>query len=131
MKTTYPIRITETEGGYVVYIPDFDTGTQGDTLAEAMEMARDAIGLLGITMEDEKQPLPTPSPLEKVRLSAEDALCTLVDVDFEEYRRMNDLRTVRKNCTLPAWLDYQAEKAGLNFSQALQYGLKVCLHLPV
>lgn len=131
MKTTYPIRITETEGGYVVYIPDFDTGTQGDTLAEAMEMARDAIGLLGITMEDEKQPLPTPSPLEKVRLSAEDALCTLVDVDFEEYRRMNDLRTVRKNCTLPAWLDYQAEKAGLNFSQALQYGLKVWLHLPV
>ncbi len=131
MKTAYPIRITETEGGYVVYIPDFDTGTQGDTLAEAMEMARDAIGLLGITMEDEKQPLPAPSPLEKVRLSAEDALCTLVDVDFEEYRRMNDLRTVRKNCTLPAWLDYQAEKAGLNFSQALQYGLKVWLHLPV
>ena len=131
MKTAYPIRITETEGGYVVYIPDFDTGTQGDTLAEAMEMARDAIGLLGITMEDEKQPLPTPSPLEKVWLSAEDALCTLVDVDFEEYRRMNDLRTVRKNCTLPAWLDYQAEKAGLNFSQALQYGLKVWLHLPV
>ena len=131
MKTAYPIRITETEGGYVVYIPDFDTGTQGDTLAEAMEMARDAIGLLGITMEDEKQPLPAPSALEKVRLSAEDALCTLVDVDFEEYRRMNDLRTVRKNCTLPAWLDYQAEKAGLNFSQALQYGLKVWLHLPV
>ena len=131
MKTAYPIRITETEGGYVVYIPDFDTGTQGDTLAEAMEMARDAIGLLGITMEDEKQQLPAPSPLEKVRLSAEDALCTLVDVDFEEYRRMNDLRTVRKNCTLPAWLDYQAEKAGLNFSQALQYGLKVWLHLPV
>ena len=40
------------------------------------------------------------------------------------YRRMNDMRTVRKNVTLPNYLNEMAMKAGLNFSQVLQEGLK-------
>ncbi len=44
------IKTTGSTGGfdfYVVSIPDFQIGTQGETLAEAMEMARDAIGMCG------------------------------------------------------------------------------------
>jgi hypothetical protein len=54
---------------------------------------------------------------------------TLVDVDFAEYRRRNDLRTVKKNCTIPSWLNYEAEKAGVNFSTILQAALKQELHI--
>lgn len=129
MKTAYPIVITDIHDGFVVHIPDFDVGTQGETLAEAMEMARDAIGLVGTTMEDEGKPLPKPSPLESIGRPDGDTLVTLVDIDFEEYRRKNDLRTVRKNCTLPSWLNYAAEQAGLNFSQVLQNALKQELHI--
>ena len=53
-----------------------------------------------------------------------DDVVTLVDVDFAEYRRKNDLRAVKKNCTIPSWLNFEAEKAGLNFSAILQAALK-------
>ena len=53
-----------------------------------------------------------------------DDLVTLVDVDFDEYRRKNEIKTVKKNCTLPSWLCYEAEKAHINFSQVLQNALK-------
>lgn len=37
MKNSYPIVLMPDEVGYVVYIPDFDINTEGDTLTEAME----------------------------------------------------------------------------------------------
>ena len=59
-KVAYPIILKPDEEGYYVEIPDFDIATEGDTIAEAMEMARDAIGLMGIDMEDEGRHLPEP-----------------------------------------------------------------------
>ena len=123
MKRTYPIVLSPESGGYAVYIPDFDVNTQGNDLTEAIEMARDAIGLLGIDMEDDNKLLPLPRKIADVEAGTDD-IVSLVDVDFGEYRRMNDLRTVRKNCTLPSWLCYRAEQANINFSQVLQSALK-------
>ena len=53
MKAVYPVVFTKLDNGYTAYVPDFDINTQGDDLAEAIEMARDAIGLMGIDMEDD------------------------------------------------------------------------------
>ena len=50
MKTAYPIILTPNEGGYLVYAPDFNINTEGRDLADAMEMAADAISLCGITL---------------------------------------------------------------------------------
>ena len=44
MKEAYPIVISPADGGYIVYIPDFDINTEGNSLTDAIEMARDAIG---------------------------------------------------------------------------------------
>ena len=128
MKNTYPIVLTPEAQGFTVYIPDFDINTEGDDLTEAIEMARDAIGLMGIDMEDDGKALPVPSPLQSIQAQDGDTV-SLVDVDFTEYRRKNELRTVKKNCTLPSWLCYEAEKANINFSQALQSALKRELHI--
>lgn len=128
MKNTYTIIITPDNGDYIVYIPDFEINTQGHDLTEAIEMARDAIGLMGITLEDENKPIPSPTRFQDISASPTD-IVTLVDVDFSEYRRKSDLKTVKKNCTLPSWLCYEAEKAHINFSQALQAGLKQALHI--
>lgn len=129
MKNSYPIILTPAEGGYVVFIPDFQINTEGDSLTEAIEMARDAIGLMGIDMEDDGKSLPTPSTITALKKETAEDILTLVDVDFAEYRRQNDLHTVKKNCTLPSWLCYEAEKANINFSQILQTALKKELHL--
>lgn len=123
MKKSYPIVLTPDKSGYTVYIPDFDANTQGEDLTDAIEMARDAIGLMGVDMEDDKKPLPSPSSTKDIDATGE-AIVSLVDVDFLEYRRKNERKVVKKNCTLPSWLCYEAEKANINFSQALQAALK-------
>ena len=62
MNTAYPIILEPAEeGGYIVTIPDFDVSTQGDDYAEALFMARDAIGLYGIDLMDDKKPIPAAS----------------------------------------------------------------------
>ena len=52
-----------------------------------------------------------------------------INIDLAEYRRKNDLRAVKKNCTIPSWINFQAETAGLNFSAVLQAALKKELHI--
>lgn len=128
MKQAYPITIQQDEDLYVVFVPDFEINTQGETVAEAMEMARDAIGMCGCYKQDEDIDLPEPSPIEAIQKGNAD-IVTLVDVDFDEYRRKHETRTIRKNVSLPSWLNEEAERANINFSAVLQSALKAQLHI--
>ena len=128
MKQAYPVIITKDKDFFVASIPDFETGTQGESLAEAIEMARDAIGMCGCYMQDEKKDIPIPTDIGNVTTEASDIL-TLVDVDFDEYRKKHEMRTVRKNVTIPSWLNEEAESANINFSALLQKAIKAELHL--
>ncbi|MBR5596471.1 MAG: type II toxin-antitoxin system HicB family antitoxin [Lachnospiraceae bacterium] len=116
----YPIHITKEAGDYIVYIPDFDINTFGNTLAKAIVMARDAIGLMGIQLEDENKELPEPFSRQ---VNEKGDIETLVDIDFKEYRIKHDNRMVKKNCTIPYYLNNEAEKRGINFSRLLQEAL--------
>lgn len=129
VKGVYPIVLTQGETWVVVYVPDFDINSQGKDVADAIEMARDAIGMVGNVLEDSGKLLPEASSLREVAEDHPEGLVTLVDVDFSEYRRKNDLRAVKKNCTIPSWLNFEAEKAGINFSAILQAALKKELHI--
>lgn len=129
MKNSYPVILTPCEGGYVVYIPDFNINTEGKTITDALEMAKDAIGIIGIELEDRKEALPMPADIKSVAKENEDDIVSLVAVDFTEYRRKNDMRSVRRNVTLPSWLDFEAEKSGINVSAILQRALKQELHI--
>ena len=117
-RMAYPIVISKEDDGYYVEIPDFDIATQGEDIADAMAMARDAIGIMGIDMEDDGKQLPVPGAV-KFNVDEGD-IVTLVDVDFVEYRRKVDNRAVKKNCTIPYWLSVAADKAGINYSRVLQ-----------
>jgi len=125
----YPVVFTPVKGGgYDVFVPDFPLNTQGSDMADAIYMARDAIEAMGVYFQDEKMPIPAPSPLKSIKADVEQIL-SLVDVDFDAYRKARDNRTVRRNVTLPGWLDYKASKAGINVSGVLQRALKQELHI--
>ena len=103
MKKAYPIVMTRGKKFIVVFVPDFNINTQGTDISDAMEMARDAIGLIGIDMQDDGETLPDASDMAEVQAKAPSgSIVSLVDVDFSEYRRRNDMRTVKKNCTIPS-----------------------------
>lgn len=127
MVKAYPVLLTETKDGYLVDIPDFNMNTQGRDIPDAIFMARDAIGLIGIDMQDDRKELPEPHSRE-VKTESNQIL-TLVDIDFGDYRRRHDNKAVKKNCTIPSWLAAEAENAGINFSKVLQEALLSKLHI--
>ena len=130
MKSAYPIVMTQGEEFIMVFIPDFNINTQGKNIPDAIEMARDAIGIMGIDMQDDGEALPEASNLANVQAgSPSGSIVSLVDVNFAEYRKKNDMRSMKKNCTIPSWLNFEAEKAGVNFSAVLQAALKNELHI--
>lgn len=114
------------------FVSDFELKIFAEVLgvSDAIEMARDAIGLMGIDMQDDGEALPEASSIASAQAEAPSgAIVSLVDVDFAEYRRKNDMRVVKKNCTIPSWLNFEAERAGVNFSAVLQAALKSELHI--
>lgn len=133
MKRVYPVILTQAEDCILIEVPDLEILTQGKDLADAIEMARDAIGLTIITMQDKEQDVPMPSIEANINMKAatfaEDgvSMMALVDIDVEAYRRKYDNRTVRRNVTLPNWLNKEAEKAHLNVSRVLQEALMLKL----
>ena len=128
MKAVYPVVFTKLDDGYMAYVPDFDINTQGDDLADVIEMARDAIGLMGIDMEDDGKALPKPSDVKSIP-QKDNELVSIVDIDFGEYRKAYDNRAVKKTLTIPSWLNARAEKEHINFSSVLQTALKQQLHV--
>lgn len=91
MTKAYPIIIYPKEGGsYYVEIPDIDRGTQGESLDNAMSMAREALCLWAISEQDEGRAVPEPSSIESIP-APENAVVTLADVDFDAYRRSRNM----------------------------------------
>lgn len=119
-KKVYEVFMKKTDTSYYVYIPLWDIHTQGEDLVDSIEMARDAIGIMGIDYEDEGLEFPTePKELPDIDFDVK----TLVDVDFKKYRQQLKNVSVKKNCTIPAWLNEEAIEKGINFSRVLQDGL--------
>ena len=135
MKNVYPAFFTITDTIILVEVPDLEILTEGKDMKNAIEMARDAIELKCVSVEDDKKEIPLPSEISSLDVNngtfAEDGttVISLVDIDSEEYRRKIDTKAVRKNVTIPSWLNYEAEHAGINISRVLQEALMEVLNV--
>ena len=83
MKNAYPINLIKDTGGYVVTFVDIPEAlTQGDTIEEALEMAKDALATAMEFYFEDKRPVPLPSAPqgddELVSLSASTAAKVLL-----------------------------------------------------
>ena len=132
MKHVYPAVFTpitdgEFTGGYAVSVPDLPfIHTFGKDLADAIDMAEDAIAMWLADHENNGYEIPPPS----ASLPHEPPdFVNFVKADTDAWRRANDNRAVRKNLTIPAWLNHAAEAAHVNFSSVLQDALKAHLKL--
>lgn len=135
MRNVYPVFFTKTNGIVLVEVPDLDILTEGKDMNDAINMARDAIELKCISMEDQKEEIPNPSELKDLNVKngtfadEGETVISFVDVDSTEYRKRIDTKTVRRNVALPSWLNYEAEQAGVNVSRILQEALMSTLKL--
>ena len=135
MKNVYPVFFTKTDTVVLVEVPDLEILTEGTDMSDAMEMAGDAIELKCVSMEDDGTEIPLPSEINDLDVNngifAEEGatVISFVDIDSGEYRRKIDTKTVRKNVTIPGWLNYEAEHAGINVSKVLQEALMKVLNV--
>jgi predicted RNase H-like HicB family nuclease len=126
MKLIYPAILTpfsDGSGGFVVEIPDLPgCVTEGRNLQEAIEMGIDAASgwILGELEDGEK--IPEPSSYQSVKTEGA-AIVTVLLLDLDTYAEKYGEKAVRKNLTIPAWLNTYAEKNQVNFSKVLQDAL--------
>ena len=132
MKYIYPVCIYPGDiSGYTVIVPDLPgCVTEGDTVEEALEQAIDAASGWVLDELEEGRKAPEASAFEHVKADEYDGgFVSVVMLDIDAYAEKYGSKAVRKNCTIPAWLNTAAEKAHLNFSQILQTALQERLNL--
>ena len=126
MKTyLYPAYFHRGESGsYGIEFPDLPgCFSTGDDLEDALTMAREALGLHLFGLLEDKEPLPNPTPLERVQADDGSFVVPIEgrpDMVRDEIRN----RSVKKTLTIPYWLNEEAERHHVNFSQVLQEALK-------
>jgi len=125
MKLTYPAIFYPWDdgSGYTVEIPDLPgCVSEGDSLAEAIIMGTDAASGWVLTELEDGKPTPRASSIEAIHPETGGFVSILV-LDMDAYAEKYGNKTVRKNLTIPAWLNAFAEAKNINFSQVLQDSL--------
>lgn len=111
-------------GVYLISFPDLpNCYTSGETLEEAYEMAEDVLNMALCGMERDKEAIPEPSSIKAVQDNNIGNVVTIIKADTTEYRKKYDNKSVRKNLSIPRWLDTLALENNVNFSSVLQRAL--------
>ena len=126
MKLTYPACFypdPEKEGAYAVVVPDLPGCVSGgDTLAEAILMGTDAASGWVLDELEDGNSAPLASPLSSI-VPDTGGFVSILALDMDSYAEKYGEKAIRKNLTIPAWLNTFAEKNHINFSQVLQDSL--------
>jgi len=130
MKVIYPVVIIKTddkEEPYLIKIPDLNGMTQGTDIDDSIKMARDFIGLKVMDLQDNKESVPSSNyDLPK---NEKNSIATLIDVDINKYRAINDTRLIKKTLTIPNYLNLLGKEKKINFSEVLTTALKSKLNV--
>ena len=130
MTIVFPVIFTsknDEKDTYLVEIPDIHGLTEGYGMADAINMARDYIGCHCYEMDDSE--IPKASKLSDIDISkgefanAGESVVSLVDIDIDAYRRKMDNKSIRRNVSIPNWMNQAVEREHINVSRVLQEAL--------
>ena len=117
---SYPAIITHEDNSYWVKFVDLEgCYSDGETLAEAMENAKEAMGLF---LEDLVDFPKCTTDISSIKLE-KNQIISFISINLEEHRKKYENKSVKKTLSIPAWLNTLAEKENVNFSQLLQSAL--------
>ncbi|MBL7575537.1 Predicted nuclease of the RNAse H fold, HicB family [Peptoniphilus asaccharolyticus DSM 20463] len=122
------------DNSYFVYFPDLGgTGTQGETIEDALFMASDYLGIVIADIVESGEKLPKRTDMNKLSLiddfpfkddkefdgfyDLEQSFVSMVCVDIEKYFESQKL--VKKTLNIPKWSNDIGNRLNLNFSKVL------------
>lgn len=109
-----------------IYFPDLPgCVSNADNPEQALFMAREALGLHLVAMEERDEQIPQPSEnyLAIKRTLEENQIICPVDVYIPKYREAANTKAINRTVTLPAWLVHEAKEESINLSWTLQDAL--------
>ena len=111
-------------GAYTVVVPDLPGCiSEGDSLEDAIAMATDAASSWVLDEMEEGRPVPAASDRSTIHPDSPDGFVNILVLYMNAYEERYGNKAVRKNLTIPAWLNTFAETNHVNFSQVLQDAL--------
>lgn len=125
LKLVYPACFYSNGNGYTVTVPDLPgCVTEGSSITEAIENATDAASgwVLDSIESGESIPQAT-TDISNIQLEEPNGIINFIMLDMDSYAERYGEKAVRKNCTIPAWLNMAAEQKNINFSSVLQRAL--------
>lgn len=99
-----------------------------ETVTEALEMVREALGLCLEVMISENKEVPEPSTHEQIQLE-NGQFIAIVEFDWIEYQKKYSSKAVKKTLTIPMYLNELAEREHINFSSVLREALENRLNI--
>lgn len=111
--------------GYTVVFPDLPgCVTQGKSLADAIEMAEDAAAGWIVDCIESGEFIPSATVnANDIELEYPNGFINWIVLDLDAFSEKYGENAVRKNLTIPSWLNTAAEKHNINFSNVLQNAL--------
>lgn len=123
MKYQYPAIFTYEDDGILVDFPGLDgCYTDGADEKEAFENAEDFLNLELMSRENHGEDIPAPKDIRDLHVPSP-GFIGMIQADTTAYRKKVDTRTVRKNVSIPSWLNQLATARNINFSNVLQNAL--------
>jgi predicted RNase H-like HicB family nuclease len=123
MKYIYTAVFNKEGGKVYARVPDLPGCiTTGKDLSDAIEQISDAMAAWLCVAEDENLTIPAPTPQDKISCEKGEDI-SLINADTVKYRSATEVKSVRKNVSLPMWLSNIADKRHFNCSQILQDAL--------
>ncbi|WP_225744991.1 type II toxin-antitoxin system HicB family antitoxin [Marinilactibacillus sp. Marseille-P9653] len=117
----------EKDGDYIVVnFPDVEGAfTQGENYKEAYEKAEEVLGSLLSEMSE----YPVSSTAEEINSLYPKSMLGLVEVDLEAFRRKYRSNKVRRNISVPEWLNELATTNKINVSEVTVEALREKLNV--
>lgn len=122
MKKVYPAIFEKDPVGYGIYFPDVEGAvTQAESIAEGLENASDALGIMLGDLVEKNHSLPVPTDINALAVDPKTEFATMIAVDLNNY--LKNAHLDKKTIKIPHWLNVRATNEGINFSKTMTEAL--------
>jgi len=112
----YKVYVRSTDFGYTVTQPDFNFIIDAEQLEDAINAMIAKIEMESMVLMINKLPIPT----SDLTTNTEDEPTVLISVDLTKKIKENNTEAVRKNISMPAWMDMQLRYYDVDASKLFQ-----------
>lgn len=128
-KYIFPAILSFADDGISIEFPDLEGCLPcAENIENAVKNAKEAMLLHLYGMEEDGEEIPEPTPITDISLEKNQSVL-LVEAYMRPFREKMQRKFVKKTLSIPAWINSEAENAGINFSQVLQEAIVERLHL--